>query len=188
MQAGEITKILGQKGSIDKKDLDYIYSLLYGEIKVAAHQQLAHFHNNNTISATVLAHECYLKLSQVKNLNNQDRRHLLNYLARAMRRYLIDQVRSKQRLKRKALVIEQSYSQILGSSDVSLDLFEVDRLIDLLYEIDAHLAELVQQKIIFNFTFKELSEIFGLSERQLIRQWNQAKSLLLTMIENDIEH
>jgi hypothetical protein len=39
--------------------------------------------------------------------------------------------------------------------------------------------------MLFNFTFKELAEVFSLSERQVIRKWNQAKTLLLTMIENN---
>lgn len=188
METGEITKILNRKGDLNKTEVDYLFGLLYGEIKAVANCQLALVHNNNTISATVLAHECYLKLSQVENLNHQDRRHLINYLAQAMRRFLIDQIRSKQRHKRKGQIIDHNMSQVLGVKDVELDLLEIDRLIELLSEIDEHLAELVQQKIIFNFTFKELSEILGLSERQVIRQWNLAKSLLFTMIENDIGH
>ncbi len=184
MNAGQITVLLNQVNPSNKADLDQIYALLYNEIKAVANNQLAHIHNNNTISATVLAHECYLKLIQIENPNHQDRRHLLNYLAKAMRRFLIDQIRSKNRDKRKGQVNYQHMSQILGANDIEFNVIEIDRLIDVLAEIDPHLAELFQQKIIFNFTFKELAEMFDLSERQVIRQWNQAKTLLLTMIEN----
>lgn len=187
MQAGQITVILNQAKPNSKADLDQIYALLYNEIKAVANNQLAHIHNNNTISATVLAHECYLKLVQLEKPNHQDRRHLLNYLAIAMRRFLIDQIRSKNRDKRKGHMNYNHMSQILGAKDVEFDLIEIDRLIDLLAEIDVHLAELFQQKIIFNFTFNELAEMFELSERQVIRQWNQAKTLLLTMIERSHE-
>lgn len=188
MQTGDITKILNQNTKMDKASLDHIFSILYEEIKSTANRQLAHVHNHHTISATVLANECYLKLLKVNHLNHEDSRHLLNYLARAMRCYLIDQIRSKNREKRKGQIVQQNFTQILGSGDVDLDLLEVDRLMDLLAKVDVHLAELVQQKIIFNFTFKELAAIFDLSERQIIRQWNQAKSLILTMIENNIEY
>jgi len=184
MQAGQITVLLNQGNPNNKADLDHIYALLYNEIKAIANNQLALIHNNNTISATVLANECYLRLIQLEKPNHQDRRHLLNYLAKAMRRFLIDQIRSKNRDKRKGQVSHQHMSQILGTKDVDFDLLEIDLLIDKLAKIDPHLAELFQQKIIFNFTFKELAELFELSERQVIRQWNQAKTLLLTMIES----
>ena len=184
MQAGQITVLLNQGSPNNKEDLDHIYALLYNEIKAVAQNQLAHIHNNNTISATVLANECYLKLIQIEKPSHQDRRHLLNYLAKAMRRFLIDQIRSKQRNKRKGQMDNLHMSQVLGADDIDFDVIEIDRLIDILAEIDPHLAELFQQKIIFNFTFKELAEMFDLSERQVIRQWNQAKTLLLTMIEN----
>jgi len=183
MSAGQITILLNQTKSKSKTDLDHIYALLYQEIKAVAQNQLAHVHNNNTISATVLAHECYLKLLQTENPNHQDRKHLLNYLAKAMRRFLIDQIRSKNRVKRKGS-LRYEVSQILGADDVEINVIEIDRLIDILAEVDAHLAELFEQKVIFNFTFKELADIFGLSERQVIRQWNQAKTLILTLIEN----
>ena len=101
-----------------------------------------------------------------------------------MRRYLIDQIRSKNRDKRKGRMSYEHMSQILGPQDVEIDVIEIDRLIDILAEIDAHLAELFEQKVIFNFTFKELAELFDLSERQVIRQWNQAKTLTLTLIDN----
>ncbi len=183
MQAGEITVLLNRVSPNSKKDFDQIYSLLYNEIKAVAHNQLANMHNQQTISATVLANECYLKLIQLEKPSHQNRKHLLNYLAKAMRRYLIDRIRKKNRDKRKGHVDYQQMSQIIGAKDVELDMIEIDRLIDILAEIDPHLGELFQLKIIFNFTFKELAKIFDLSERQIIRQWNQAKTWLLTLIE-----
>jgi transposase len=53
-----------------------------------------------------------------------------------------------------------------------------------LFSIDQDLAQLFQQKLLFDFTFKELAEMHDLSERQVIRKWNQAKSLILTLIES----
>ena len=177
--------LLNQVSPNSKADLDHIYSLLYSEIKAVANNQLASMHNNDTISATVLAHECYLKLIQAERPSHQDRKHLLNYLAKAMRRFLIDQIRSKNRDKRKGQMNYNQMSQILGAQNVEFDVIEIDRLIDVLSEVDSQLAEIFQQKMLFNFTFKDLAEMFDLSERQIIRKWNQAKTLLLTMIENN---
>ena len=79
-------------------------------------------------------------------------------------------------------------SQIIGHDDIEYDLIDIDRLLDTLTAVDPHLGELVQQKLVFNFTFNELAEIFDISERQIMRQWNQAKSLILTMMEHSNGH
>lgn len=187
MQTGQITILLQQLEPDNKSQVDQIYELLYNDIKAIANHQLSQLHNNQTISATVLAHECYIKLVQVESLEHQDRRHLLNYLAKAMRRFMIDQIRAKHRQKRQGQLNYDQLSQLMGVPNVETDLLEIDRMVDTLAEIKPHLAELFQQKVLFNFTFKELAEIFELSERQIIRQWNQVKALMLTLIEETNE-
>ncbi len=182
MSAGQITILLQNDNPKSKADLDEIYHLLYDDIKKIANVQLANVHGTNTISATVLANECYIKLIQAENLNHQNRKHFLNYLAKAMRRFLIDQIRNNHREKRKGIMQYDQMSQVLGAENINFNLIEIDRLLDQLSIVDSHLGDLCQQKIIFNFTYKELAEIFNLSERQIIRQWNQAKTLLLTML------
>lgn len=188
MSHEQITVLLEKVQAGDPSQLDQIYSLLYQDIKAIAQNQLAKIHDNQTISATVLAHECYIKLIQVSPIKHKNRRHLLNYLAKAMRRFLIDQIRNKNRQKRASQISHQNMSQIMGQHDIEFDLIDIDRLLDALTDIDPHLGELVQQKLLFNFTFKELAEIFQISERQIIRNWNQAKSLLLTMMEQSGGH
>ena len=94
MNTGQITILLQQLEPDNKSQIDQIYELLYSDIKAIANHQLSQLHNNQTISATVLAHECYIKLVQVESIDSQDRRHLLNYLAKAMRRFMIDQIRA----------------------------------------------------------------------------------------------
>ncbi|MEZ5470936.1 MAG: ECF-type sigma factor [Marinicella sp.] len=185
MQKDQITAMLQQIKSSDHQQIDQIYGLLYNDIKAIAQNQLANIHNNHTISATVLAHECYLKLIQVEKPDHKDKRHLLNYLAVAMRRFLIDTIKSKNRQKRQGQIDCDQLSQVLGEKDINFDIIEIDMMIDQLAEVDPHLANLFQQKMLFNFTFKELGELFSLSERQVIRQWNQAKALMLTMMEHN---
>ncbi|WP_267176378.1 ECF-type sigma factor [Marinicella marina] len=187
MQTGQITILLQQLKPDDKAQINQVYELLYNDIKAIANHQLSQLHNNQTISATVLAHECYIKLVQAESIQHQDRRHLLNYLAKAMRRFMIDQIRAKNRQKRQGQLNYDQLSQLIGMPNIETDLLEIDRLIDTLAEIKPHLAELFQQKVLFNFTFKELAEIFDLSERQIIRQWTQVKALMLTLIEKNHE-
>ncbi|MFK8013379.1 MAG: ECF-type sigma factor [Marinicellaceae bacterium] len=186
MQSGEITVLLNQSNK-DLAQIDKIYSLLYSEIKVIASQQLNLMYNNNTLNPTALAHECYIKLVNQENFNQKDRKHLLNYLAISMRRYIIDQIRGKNRDKRNAQIDNAGITQALGAKDVPFDLMDIDRHINNLSAIDQELSELFQQKLLFDFTFKELAEIYQLSERQVIRRWNKAKTIMLTLLETTDE-
>ncbi|MFC3195441.1 ECF-type sigma factor [Marinicella sediminis] len=183
MQAGDITTLLTRTND-DPEALNQVYSLLYDEIKRIAAYHLKQFHNHQTISPTVVANECYLKLVGQQHIPPEDRKHLLNYLSKVMRRFIIDQIRSKNRDKRKAHIEHITLQHLMGQDDVSIDDLELDQLIDHLFAVDQELAELFQQKLFFGFTFKELSEINQLSERQVIRKWNQAKALILTIIEH----
>jgi RNA polymerase sigma factor (TIGR02999 family) len=185
MQAGDITTLLSQTHKNDPRILDQVYSLLYSEIRQIAAYQLNQFYNQHTISPTVVANECYIRLVKQQNIPPQDRKHLLNFLSTVMRRFIIDQLRSKNRDKRKAQLESLTLHHIMGEADVALDDLALDHLLDQLAEIDAHLADLFQQKLFFGFTFRELGEINDLSERQVIRQWNQAKALVLTLIESE---
>jgi RNA polymerase sigma factor (TIGR02999 family) len=183
MQAGEITKLL-KKTNDDPQALNQVYGILYDEIKRIAAYHLKQFHNQQTISPTVVANECYLKLVGQQHIPPEDRKHLLNYLSKVIRRFIIDEIRSKNRNKRKVYMEHITLHHLMGQDDVALDDLELDHLIDHLFAVDQELAELFQQKLFFGFTFKELSEINQLSERQIIRKWNQAKALILTIIEH----
>lgn len=186
MQSSEITILLNQKNK-DFVQIDKIYSLLYSEIKAIASQQLNLMYNNNTLNPTALAHECYIKLISQENFPQQDRKHLLNYLAKSMRRYIIDQIRIKNRDKRNAVIDNSGITQALGAKDVPFDLMDIDRHIENLTAIDEDLSQLFQQKLLFDFTFKELADIYQLSERQIIRKWNHAKTIMLTLLETSDE-
>lgn len=184
MSSGQITALLKLASADEASHLDQIYHLLYHDIKRIAAYQLNQMHGNETLSPTVLAHECYIKIARQQNLQHNDRQHFLNYLAKAMRRFLLDHIRNKNRDKRKGQFDNRQLSQVLGATGVSFDLFTIDECIEQLSQVDKHLSQIFQQKLLFEFTFKELAEIHSLSERQVIRKWNHAKTLILTLLES----
>lgn len=185
MNTGEITILLGQIRAGDKSQLDEIYALLYKDIKAVAGNQLNLLNTGETISATVLANECYLKLLKSNNLPDTDRRHFMQYLAKSMRSFLVDTLRAKNSLKRGGQIIDTHISQYMGKQDVDIRLMDIDRMVDLVEQVDHQLAEILQYKLIFNLTYKEIGEIIEKSERQVIRLWQQSKALLLAMIQTE---
>ncbi len=183
MTAENITQLLDQARLGDKQRLDEVYQLLYTEIKSIAGFQLKQLRPGQTITPTVLAHECYIKIIQTKTVTPQNRRHFLNYLSTSMRRYLIDALRAKKRLKRDQLPVDIGMTQFVGDHDVEFHLMEIDLMLSRIEEIDAPLAELLQFKLIFNLTFAEIAEVVEMSERHVIRRWKHGRVLLLAMLK-----
>ena len=184
MSAGQITVLLNQVKLGDKQVLNDIYSLLYAEIKSIAGFQLKQLSSGQTITPTVLAHECYLKLYQSENIPIKNKRHFLNCLSRAMRLYMIDVLRAKSSQKRQGQQAYSGLTEYVGDEDISFDLIEIDRILDQIEVVDSRLAEILQHKLIFNLTFIEIAAVLEVSERQVIRLWKQAKALLMAMFEH----
>ena len=178
----QITVLLQQSELGDSEVLNDVYELLYEDIKSIAGFQLKQIQSGETITPTVLAHECYLKIIQTQDLPIENRRHFLNCLARSMRLYLIDVLRAKQSKKRQAIQVSKHLTEFVGNADVSFKLIEVDLALDKVEKIDEQLAEILQHKLIFNLTFKEIALVLGLSERHVMRLWKQAKALLLAIL------
>ncbi len=184
MSAGQITVLLNQAKQGNNNKLNEVYELLYAEIKSIAGYQLKQLSSGQTITPTVLAHECYLKLSLSEKIPIKNKRHFLNCLSRAMRLYMIDVLRAKSSQKRQGQQAYNGITEYVGDEDISFDLIEVDRMLNQVEAIDQRLAEILQHKLIFNLTFAEISEVLAMSERQVMRLWKQAKALMLAMLSN----
>ncbi|WP_395374551.1 ECF-type sigma factor [Marinicella sp. W31] len=186
MAQEEVTYLLEQIKQGDRSQLNKIYDMLYHEIKQIAGYQLNLLNTGETITPTVLAHECYLKFHQYDGLELTSKRHFLRCLAKSMRMYLIDVLRAKSTNKRKGDVVNyQAVTEVMGAADVDLHMFEIDRLLDQIEVIEPKLAEILQYKLMFQMTFQEISQVIGMSERQVMRLWQQAKAMLLALMHQD---
>ncbi len=185
MTTSEVSALLNEAKDGDPIIFNKIYELLYAEIKSIASFQLSHLYAGQTISPTVLAHECYLKLMKNKNITFENKRHFLNCMTKAMRLYLIDTLRAKSSQKRKVHQVDIEITGFVGDEDVSFKLMEIDRMLDMVEQIDAKMSELLHYKLIINLSFKEIADVFQQSERQTMRQWKQAKALLIAMINSE---
>lgn len=181
MSSQSITILLEKLKAGDKSLLDDIYTQLYSEIKAIAMSQISRLNTGQTITPTVMANECYIKLSKQNNINLSNKRHFLNYLAKSMRLLLIDIIRAKSSIKRQHLTSTKNYSLIQGEPDVAFDLLEIDLLLKKIERINVEYSQLLEYKLIFNLTFKEISDIINKSERQVMRIWKQAATLIMAL-------
>lgn len=176
-----ITSLLDKVKAGDKHVLNDIYTQLYAEIKAIAMSQIGRLNTGETITPTVMANECYIKLVKQNNINLTDKRHFLNYLAKSMRMLLIDIIRAKSSSKRQHLSITENFSLIKGEENINFDFLEIDLLLKKIERINVEYSQLLEYKLIFNLTFSEISEIVGKSERQIMRIWKQAVTLIMAL-------
>ncbi len=184
MDKQAITALLTEIKSGRKDLVDEVFALLYAEIKSIAGYQLKKLPPGQTITPTVLAHECYLKVANNEDLRLNNKRHFLHYMGLSMRAYLIDSLRAKSTAKRHHLQSERSLTDCVGDSQLNFRVMEMEAIFKRIEAIDDKLSEILQLKVLQGLTFGEIGEVIELSERQVMRRWQQAKALALA-IHND---
>lgn len=180
-----LTNLFAQIQEGDNSQIKEVYSILYSDIKAVAAYQIKLINSGETVTPTVLANECYLKLIQSKNIPSHNRRHFMQYLSKSMRSFLLDTIRAKNSFKRSGLKVDSSVSQFVGLDDVDIRFMDIDRILTLVDEVDPVLAEILQYKLIFNLTYIEIGGLLNKSDRQIQRLWKRSKALVLALLNLD---
>lgn len=179
-----ITQVINNKDSGWDVKMDKAFNLLYPFIRKLAQMELSKLNPGDHISPTVLANECYIKLKTSAPMDFQSRQHFYNTVARCMRYFLIDLVRNHNRHKRKGQHTELNISQIVGESEISMQLLELDEALQQLESIDLELANITQLRFFSGMTLEEISELYGTNKNNIYSKWLTAKSLLINLIED----
>ncbi|MBP7949453.1 MAG: sigma-70 family RNA polymerase sigma factor [Verrucomicrobiales bacterium] len=138
-----------------------------------------------TLSATALVHEAWLRVSQDGGPRWENRRHFFGAAAQAMRRILLNRIRSKRRLKRgggqKTVPLEEVVVEVAApESDEAV--LTVDAALDQLMAQDPLAGEIVNLRFFVGLKWAEIAEMTGISERDLNRHWAFARAWLKTEI------
>ena len=144
-----------------------------------------------TLTATALVHEAWLRVSKDEGQQWESRRHFFGAAAQAMRRILINRARDKTRLKRGGEGVERVPLDAVTEAEAAIltslpdeELLAVDEALDQLTASDAVAGEIVRLRFFAGLTWPEISELTGLSERELHRQWAFARAWLRDAMEN----
>jgi RNA polymerase sigma factor (TIGR02999 family) len=176
----EITRILT---AIDQGDCDaanQLLPLIYDELRQLAAQKLAQEKPGQTLQATALVHEAYLRLvdaDQARHWNG--RGHFFAAAAEAMRRILVEQARRRQALKRGG----QAERQAVDPAEVVApapddNLLAVHDALDDLAAMDPEAAALVKLRFFGGMTMTETAQVLGMSVRSAHDLWTYARSWL----------
>lgn len=180
-----ITLMLQRIKAGEKHLLDDVYADLYEEIKNIAKYQIAKLDTGETITPTVLAHDCYLKMVKQESVNAENHQHFLNCLSISMRQLLIDVYRKKSSLKQQHITVFMDYGVITGDQNVNFKILELDRLLNKVMKLNVEYCEVLNYKLILSMTYAEIAEVLNKSERQVVTLWNQAKTLLMALSKGE---
>lgn len=165
----------------DGSAADALFSALYRELHAIAERQLKRNGGELTLGTTTLLHEAYLNIAGREGVQFASRGQFLAYAARAMRGLMIDYVRQRRAKKRGGeFQITSSGAENVAQrdGDGGEDLVALGAALDTLAEVDSALAQLVDLHFFCGFSFGELAELRGVSERTLLRDWRKARLLL----------
>ena len=183
----EVTRILSAIEQGDPRAAEQLLPLVYDELRKLSAQKLAQEKAGQTLQATALVHEAYLRLVDVDKVQHWDSRgHFFAAAAEAMRRILVDNARRKRALKRGGGQAHQALDQIeIAAPLPSDDLIALDEALSQLTKADPQAAELVKLRYFSGLTLKQTAEVLGISARSADFLWTYARAWLLERIQDE---
>lgn len=175
----EVARMLVQNEQGDVRATDDWLPLVYDELRRLAAAKLAHERPGQTLDATALVHEAYLRLAGPSGNPWQNHRHFLAAAAEAMRRILIERARQKGALKRGGGAQRQPLDELtIETEQDSEDLLALSNALDRLEAADPQAAEIVKLRYFAGLTMEQAAEVLGISERTAYYAWDYARSWL----------
>jgi len=184
---GDVTQILNAIERGDSRAIDQLLPAVYEDLRQLAAQKLSRERPGQTLQATALVHEAYLRLVGIDSQNWSSRAHFFNAAAEAMRRILIENARRKHRLKRggnqQRLDADEAEIAIEGPSE---DLLALDEALVKLEAADKTKADLVKLRYFAGLTLEQASEVLDLSPTTAKRHWTFARAWLYRAIRSGL--
>jgi RNA polymerase sigma factor (TIGR02999 family) len=177
----KVTCLLSAVEHGDPRAAEQLLPLVYDELRKLAAQKLAHEMPGQTLQATALVHEVYVRLVGDGDTRTwENRRHFFAAAAEAMRRILIDRARDRKRLKRGGGRRRQELDleSILKDDAPADDLIDLDEAIDRLAGVDAQAAALVKLRLFTGLTVEEAASALVIGRRTAERDWTFARTWL----------
>jgi RNA polymerase sigma factor (TIGR02999 family) len=180
-RSGQITLILSAIEQGDQQAAEQLLPLVYAELRQLAAQKLRHEKPGQTLQATALVHEAYLRLAGREQTPRWDnRRHFFAAAAEAMRRILIEAARRKGRLKNQEDRVRLEFNEAdFAAPERSEDLLALDEALERLVVTDQQAGELVKLRYFAGFTNAEAASLLGISPRKANQIWAYARAWLL---------
>jgi RNA polymerase sigma factor (TIGR02999 family) len=175
-----MTRLLNAAGAGDPRAAASLMPLVYEQLRELAKQKMRQERPDQTLQATALVHEAYVRLVDVTSVQNWDSRwHFFAAAAEAMRRILVDGARSRARLKRgggmKRVDLDPAELTI---AEPPADLIALDDALAKLAEKHPEKAQLVKLRYFAGLTIEETAHALGIGTSTAHRHWTYARAWL----------
>ena len=183
--AGQVTQILQAAAEGDPQAAEDLLPLVYAELRRLARARMAKTPPGNTLQATALVHEAYLRLIGCNEADWSGRGHFFAAAAQSMRQILVDQARRKARVKhgggRQRVDLDDADLAIEPPSD---DILALDEALTQLEGEDPRKAEIIKLRYLAGLTEKETAAALGVSVPTVRRESRFAKALLSVRLQD----
>jgi RNA polymerase sigma-70 factor, ECF subfamily len=184
-ETGRVTLLLKAWNAGDPAALDRLTPLVYDELRRMARRYMRQERAGNTLQATALVNEAYLRLVDVHNVSWNDRAHFFGVAAQMMRRILVDGARARASAKRGGLVKRVDHSTGFNLDEIpdmstnrGAELIAIDDALQRLAEFDARKARVIELRFFGGLSVEETAEVLKLSPQSVMRDWKLAKAWL----------
>ena len=183
----DVTRILSQIESGDPSAAEQLLPLVYDEPRKLAAAKMAQEKPGQTLQATALVHEAYIRLVDVDKAQHwSSRGHFFAAAAEAMRRILIDRARDRKRLKRDGCRRRVSLDEIEVALDTPEDeLLALDDLLEDLCSQYPDCGELVKLRFFAGLPLQDAAAVLGMPRRTADRNWAFARAWLHRKLRDD---
>jgi RNA polymerase sigma factor (TIGR02999 family) len=179
----DVTQLLSQIEGGDPRAAEQLLPLVYDELRKLAAAHIAQEKPGQTLQATALVHEAYLRLVAKEPRQWDSRRHFFAAAAEAMRRILVENARSKRSLKRGGARRRVELENVdLAASSPPDELIVVHEALDEFEQTDPTAARLVKLRYFLGLTIPQAAEVLGVSPRTADRLWGYARAWLFRKV------
>lgn len=163
----------------DTTTLDRLVPVIYDELRVVAHRQLAREQRDDSLQTTALVHEAYLKLVDDSRVTSRGRAYFFAAAARAMRQILVDRARRRMAVKRgegaEVVSLDEEHA---GTDAYAAELLDLDDALCRLAERSPRHVRVIEYRFFAGMSVEETAEALGVSPRTVKSDWAMARAWL----------
>lgn len=185
--SGDVTLLLQQWTNGDTEALGQLLPMVYGELQRLAHYHLQRERSAQTLQATALVHEAYLRLAGQQEKEWKNRGHFLAVCSQLLRQVLVDTARTRQAAKRGAGAARVDFDVTMAGLGTTTDaeLIALNDALTELARLDPVKAQIVDLKYFGGFSVEEIAGLLEISTATVKRYWAIAKAWLYNELKRE---